>query len=349
MSDIRFGELQATGRDQAALESLRGVLRAVVAGEQGEASKSVPLGSFVGDLKILLEGTDFEERSDWNRPPVTVLQLLEARGVRYKAVAVLGLSEGMLPQIEREDPFLPEQVRSALGLELRLGREQTGLFYQAVTRADGWLLLTRPYLADDGEAWQPSPYWRMVADLAPGVVRRVTAEAPRPLPEAASVQEILFWGVRRGALPKHYLADLGKAWTELKRAGEILEARTAAEPRGPFEGDLGAGAPALAEAYGEDHTWSPSRLETYGTCPHQFLFSQVLGLEARQAPEPGYDVAAARLHPARNPRARVPRGGRPGGSGIGPGRARTRRPGGLWLSPRPVRLPADPVVGSRTG
>ena len=46
---------------------------------------------------------------------------------------------------------------SELNLEPRLGREQAGLFYQAVTRADNFLLLTRPTLAGDGERWEGFP------------------------------------------------------------------------------------------------------------------------------------------------------------------------------------------------
>ena len=38
-------------------------------------------------------------------------------------------------------------------------------FYQAITRASERLLLCRPYLAEDGQPWEPSPYWSHVQQL----------------------------------------------------------------------------------------------------------------------------------------------------------------------------------------
>ncbi len=291
IDDLEFPARQTTPIDKAAFSRLRATLRALVLGDELADPTRLTFADFVRELKALLEAAEFEERSDWNKPPVTVLRLLEARGVRYQAVAVLGLSEGVLPQVEREDPFLPDEVRRKLGLEPRLGREQAGLFYQAVTRADGWLLLTRPYLAEDGEAWLPSPYWEAVTQRCPGSVQRVSAEAPRPLADAASPQEVLFWGVRRGGLPKHFLASLGARWEQLRHARDVLSARSGPKAEGPYEGDLASVRGELGIIYGQDHIWSPSRLETYGACPHYFFASIVLGLEAQEPPELGFDAA----------------------------------------------------------
>jgi ATP-dependent helicase/nuclease subunit B len=291
LDDLGFPERQATGRDRAALAALRDSLRALVLGGELAPTGEITFADFVRDLKALLEVALFDERLDWSRPPITVLRLLEARGVRYEAVAVLGLAEGVLPQVEREDPFLPDDVRRELGLEPSLGREQSGLFYQAVTRADGWLLLTRPYLAEDGETWLPSPYWHAVSSLAPEAVVRISSDAPRPLADAASSQEVLFWGVRRGGLPKHYLGSLGDRWVGLQHARDVLSARTVQVPEGVYEGDLSRLVGELGSLYGDEHVWSPSRLETYATCPHRFFVEAVLELETRDPPEPGYDAA----------------------------------------------------------
>jgi len=291
IDDLGFTARQTTAGDKAALARLRAALRALVLGDELAQPEALGYSEFVRELTGQLEAAEFEEESDWDRPPVTVLRLLEARGVRYQAVAVLGLSEGLLPQVEREDPFLPDEVRNDLGLEPRLGREQAGLFYQAVTRADGWLLLTRPYLADDGEAWLASPFWEAVAQLSPDSVRRISTESPRPLADAASVQEVLFWGVRRGGLPEHYLASLGERWAQLQHARDVLAARSQPEAAGPYEGDLSSESDEFAALYGPDHIWSPSRLESYGACPHQFFVSIALGLEAHEPPELGFDAA----------------------------------------------------------
>ena len=218
-----------------------------------------------------------------------MLRVLEARGLRFRAVALLGLSEGLFPEVEREDPFLSEKVRAELGLEPRIGREQGGLFYQAVTRADEFLLLTRPTLADDGERWEPSPYWNAATTLFTDPPVLVRPDDPRPIADAASPEEVLFTAVRRGSLPASY-EELLPRFERLRHARDVLHARLASPAVGPFEGDLSTARDRLAAAYGPDHSWSPSRLETYGTCPHWYFVSQVLGLEAREPPELGLNA-----------------------------------------------------------
>jgi len=73
----------------------------------------------------------------------------------------MGLSEGEFPRQEREDVFLRESDRTmlrerGLPLKTRLHGDEATFLYQAVTRARQKLLLTRPYLAQDGQPWEPS-------------------------------------------------------------------------------------------------------------------------------------------------------------------------------------------------
>jgi ATP-dependent helicase/DNAse subunit B len=46
----------------------------------------------------------------------------------------------------------------------------------------------------------------------------------------------------------------------------------------------------LEDRYGADYIWSPSRLETYGTCPQRFYVESVLELELKIPPVPGFDA-----------------------------------------------------------
>jgi RecB family exonuclease len=121
--------------------------------------------------------------------------------------------------------------------------------------------------------------------------RRIRPEAPRPLQEAGSPQELIFWGVRRGGMPASLLDSHVERWGQLQHAQQILLARNDPEASGPYEGDLADQRKQLADKFGPDHLWSPSRLETYGTCPHMFYVSYLLGLEAREPPAAGLDAA----------------------------------------------------------
>jgi RecB family exonuclease len=280
-----------TDREHPAFERLRETLRALVLGEIVTGEQPLSYGEFLDELRSAVEAASFHQQPQSGSPAVNVLGLLEARGGRYRAVVVMGLSEGLLPAVEREDPFLDEPTRAALGLESRLGREQPGLFYQAVTRADALLLLTRPYLADDGEAWEASPFWRAVERILSGSPRRLRPEDPRPLQEAGSPQELLFWGVRRGGMPASLLEPHRERWAELQHSRDVLAARNERDPIGPYEGGLALLAGALSERFNADHLWSPSQLETYGTCPHMFFTSYLLDLQDREPPEPGLDRA----------------------------------------------------------
>jgi len=288
LEETTFFERQETDLDQAAALGLRETFRALVLGERVAGEQAVGYEDFLKELRSTLEGTFCREPATGRQPAVLVLRVLEARGLRFRAVALLGLSEGLFPEVEREDPFLGEKVRAELGLEPRIGREQGGLFYQAVTRADEFLLLTRPTLADDGERWEPSPYWNAATVLFTDPSVLVRPDDPRPVADAASPEEVLFTAVRRGSLPASY-EELLPRFERLRHARDVLHARLAPQAVGPYEGDLSAARDRLTAAYGPDYSWSPSRLETYGTCPHWYFVSHVLGLEAREPPELGLD------------------------------------------------------------
>ena len=290
LEELAFFANQETPWDQAAALALRDALRALVLRDQVTDQPPVDLAAFLQELRSLLESLRFQERARWSAPAIWVLSPLEARGLRFKAVAVLGLSEGLFPQVEREDPFLDEAVRQTLGLEPRLGREQAGLFYQAVTRADRTLLLTRPAMTQDGEPWEPSPFWSAAQALFTGEPARLRPTDPRPLKDAASPQEVLFLAVRRGGLPKETFAELAEDFARLREARQVLAARLAEKAQGPYEGDLAPLQSALAERYGTHHLWSASRLESYGTCPMFFYVAHVLGLERVEPPELGFDA-----------------------------------------------------------
>jgi RecB family exonuclease len=291
LDDLDFFAALPEGREQAAGLTLREVLRGMVLGEDILGERLVTREAFVAELQAVAEVTTIEEPLDWRLPAVRVLSALEARGTRFDAVALLGLAEGIFPQVEREDPLLREELRGDLGLDPRLGREQEGLFYQAVTRGDRFLLITRPYMAEDGERWEPSPFWRSAADCFQGSELLLQSDSPRPLNDAASGSELLFWSVNAGGIPPLFEAAFRDEWQAILHGQRVLSSRQASRAKGVFEGDVEYLAASLGDRYGDGQMWSASRLETYGTCPFMFYVSSALDMDSREPPEPGFDPA----------------------------------------------------------
>ena len=291
LEQTRFYAHATSPRDLSACQVFGDALRAMLLSESVATERWVDYRQFLNDLQGTLAGESYRESAaEWGEA-VLVGRMTEARGTRFQAVALLGLSEGSFPQNERPDPFLDEDLRASLGLESRLQRQQGGLFYQAVARADRYLLITRPYLSEDGEVREKSAYWKAVEDLfeAP-VVTTLKADVLQPLAEAASTQELLFSAVRRGSLPQKY-DFLLERWNQLKLARDVLTARRATQAQGAHEGFLEAIAPALNVRFPASETWSASRLEAYGACPFQFFVKNALALEARAVPELGLDAS----------------------------------------------------------
>lgn len=291
LDTIRFYENADNERDELACESFRDALRALVMSESIAGSRVVDFQQFTSDLQSALEGSALTEPRIKNQPALLVGNMREARGLRYQAVALLGFSEGVFPEVENPDPFLTEDLRAELGLDSRLEREQAGLFYQAVTRTDQHLLITRPYLSDDGEKWEPSPFWNAIRNLFDknSVEKTIRPDDPRSLVDAASSQELLFWAVRRKGLPKSY-DELRSRWQALQHARIILSARRAKKPVGVFEGSMPDLKEILSTRYAPNQIWSASRLEAYGACPQMFYVSSALGLEASAPPELGLEA-----------------------------------------------------------
>ena len=158
----------------------------------------------------------------------------------------------------------------------RLRGDEVTFFYQAITRATDRLLLTRPYLAADGQPWEPSPYWSQVLQLFDQpIVRKVRPEDHLAPEEAASAIE---WVQAAQQFDRH-----------LQRGLDILRARLT-ESAANLMAHWRNCRRQLRQRYSPAHGWSASRLEMYGTCPFAFYIAHALQLEPRTPPEEGYDA-----------------------------------------------------------
>ncbi|MBN1666470.1 MAG: PD-(D/E)XK nuclease family protein, partial [Anaerolineales bacterium] len=273
-----------TERDLAALSAFKDTLRGLVLSEAVLESTALDYADFFAELRGAVEAATYSAAPESG---VLVASVLAARGLSFRAVAILGLSEGEFPRLEREDPFLSEADRATLRrrglpIESKLHGDEATFFYQAVTRASEQLLLCRPYLADDGQNWQPSPYWlnvwRMFGQPAP---QRVRPEDPLPPEQAAS--------------PVEYAQACQDFDANIQHGSAILQTRLLKAEVDPATGEL---AEALTRRYAASFGWSASKLESYGTCPFFFYIAHALGLQARTPPEEGYDarILGSMLH-----------------------------------------------------
>ncbi|MBI4786737.1 MAG: PD-(D/E)XK nuclease family protein [Chloroflexi bacterium] len=279
-------------RDVAALREFKNILRALVFAQTalGPArGAEYTFAEFWNELRGAVEAATYAVPPPDESQTILAASVLAARGLSFRAVALVGLAEGEFPRAPVEDPFLTEADRAMLGLPLRISGDEVTFFYEAVTRATDKLLLTRPYLADDGQPWEPSPYWEHVRQLVDAPVGRVRLDDALPVEDAASAVELRLTPLPHSHTP--ILANSVGAWEYGGQAGEVvLAARLAAQPRGPYEGDLSALQMRLERDYPAMRPWSASRLETFGTCPFAYFAAYALGLEPRPPVEAGYDV-----------------------------------------------------------
>ena len=300
LEEIQFQKNCALPVERQWMDSLRGLLGALAQSDRLAGRRLRNYGAFLSDLQSLLAGAaaadDLPGADDLptGEESILVLHTFEARALRFKAAALLGLAEGLFPSVEREDPFLSEAVRAELGMDLRLGQDQAGIFYQMITRADDRLLLTRPYLAKDGESWEPSPFWLAVQEVVGKHALRVRPEDHRPLCEAASPEELVFWAARRATVSGSPLEEgLPEPYQQrsdnLRHAQRVLAERVSGLDSAAYEGNLSVLANALRDRFGSSAVWSASRLESYATCPFSFLVSAALGLELIRPPKAGFE------------------------------------------------------------
>jgi ATP-dependent helicase/DNAse subunit B len=288
---LNFYDQIESERDQEACAALAEALKALIMSENVAGTRSVDYATFTADLQGTLQGARLDEPREGRSNSLLIGKITEARASRFEAVALLGFSEGIFPAVENPDPFLDEQLRMALGLEPRLNREQASTFYQAFTRADTHLLMTRPYLSEDGEKWESSPYWESTLKcFDDSALQTINQNAVRPQSEAASPQEVLFWAVQQNNLDYPQDADLSLRWKELQHARVILNARRSKRSLSLYEGEIPGISGVLSERFGLNRPWSASRFETYGTCPFQFFVQYVLELEPKEPPELGLNA-----------------------------------------------------------
>ena len=288
-------------RDLEALIKLKQVLRGFVWAERTVETSSVSYQTFIQELRQSID----EERyhpSQWKKEQgILAADVVAARGLHFKAVAVLGLGEGEFPATVDEDPFLRDNERKKLQDEFDLpvpisARSwEAEYFYETITRASQHLLFTRSRIADNGALWQPSPYWEEIRRHV-NVEPEILSTQNRP-----AVKDSASWGEVSRTLASY--PDAKELWREFKdRKPELADSikitsdifcqryHCSQYEIELHDGNLKSKGTEFSELFDSEHIWSASRLESYKKCPFLFFTSHVLLLEQRQLPQEGLDA-----------------------------------------------------------
>jgi len=256
---------------------------------------------------------------------VRVLDAMQARGLSFDALFLIGLNADAFPRRFADDPFLDEADRRLLRERLSAplpiaswGRDEEHLLLAHLLGSPtGRLTVSWQRADDDGRARVPSlalreiaratlgaPDLRAVEDAAlrvpshPGDRGREAVGRLGLLPPGEACLNAAFeLGSPRlvqdavGRLP---VAAAGP-WRETLHAGlamlRVIDDPGSADLR--FDASPGGAAPPGGAAAPD--AWSPSRLEHLGACPQHYFFRHLLRVEELLEPSEEYDVEAQEM------------------------------------------------------
>jgi RecB family exonuclease len=240
---------------------------------------------------------------------VRILDAMQARGLTFSQVGLVGLNAGIFPRVAREDPFLSDasrlRLRETLGRALPISAESSGeerLLVAMVLGATRDRLRVSWRRSDDSA--RP-----IVASLALGDIARFAnvgsdamdvERAARALP-AHPRAKLEAWAHRPGlldrrdetllaALASETGADAGPAVAARRpecASGIALVAATESfDPKpGRYDGRIGVSA--------RHDSVTATALERLGRCPLQFFFRDVLRIDGPKTPPTPFEADAA--------------------------------------------------------
>lgn len=280
-------------RDLTALRGLKRILQGLVWAEEALNEPPIRFVRFVEDLRGAVEAAFYRLPRHADVEQILVADVVAARGLAFRGVAVLGMAEGLFPAAQSEDPLLRDADREqlALSLEPSIRSAEPEYFYETIAAASDKILLTRPQLTDDGAPWQASPFWEEVRRLVDSQPTGASGSLTPPPGRTASWSELI-QSICSGPRSENILEWLRRTSPEaveaVEAAADIVTWRQN-RANSPFDGDLRALQDHFASTFDAAHTWSATRLEAYRTCPFHFFVSKVLRLEPREEPTEGID------------------------------------------------------------
>lgn len=288
------------GDERDALEELLADMAAVceIAGDR----RSVPLR----EARAWLERACLETLAPCPDPGgIRVCDVMQLRGTTCRYLHLLGMNAGSFPRSEREDPFLGDSLRRALGLPLSVERADEERLLLALTlgAATERLVVSWQRADESGRARSGSLALREVSRVAYGRpdLERLRADPSHHFPShpqhaiehLARDPGLLSPGDARllATLSGRYAvlpAGLEGRFPELSSGLTMLRSTQSFRPvETAWDGVVGPGP--TPEAF------SVSSLERLGRCPLQYFFRHVLRIHEPVAPRSRFAVELPEL------------------------------------------------------
>jgi hypothetical protein len=279
-------------------------------------------GSLAGDdaLKVI-EDAILSTRvrvGRFGEPAVYVGSMRGAVGLRFTAVRVIGLTEGRLPSLPREDPVISDALREALNRQSRSKNvllpvaahralEDLHALDVTVRNAERALALSAPRLDIERSEREPSS---VILEAAAALSRpnRLTGERGSVIPDRTALTRDAFMPAREEAnCFRRELPLSDPAWQDgiatralglparwrgitaldLERIEQLING-VAPGPMDGMIGDLAAQLP--VPGLSPDCPISASGLAQMLNCPHAFLLERLLRFEEPAAPPPQREI-----------------------------------------------------------
>ena len=235
-----------------------------------------------------------------------------AAGLRFDRVYLVGMVEGLVPAQPPDDPLLPQSERERAGLPPRstaaerydylaaaaAGRTRVLTFARGNNIAmreqhpSRWFLEEASHLfgspvypsmlsgSHDLVSLREQPWFEEVVSAQHGI-NTVSASQPADIHDY-DLHQLSHWRQVGNSIDAHHLA---KSEPVLSRALEMQRARNA-KPLTHWDGDLtSAISPSGRIGLSNREFFSPTRLQTWATCPFRYFLSNVLGIAAPEQPE----------------------------------------------------------------
>ena len=236
-----------------------------------------------------------------------------AVGLRFDEVYLMGMVEGLVPPRVRDDPLLPDHDREQAGLPLRRGTAAERYEYLAAASAGRATVLTfargdnaaqreqhpsRWFLEEasrlNGSSVYPSmlsspaelaslreqPWFEMVAS-AQESINSVSGSQPADVHDY-DLHHLWRWRRSGKRIGEHHIVTTENVLARALRMEMARNARTLTV----WDGDLSAASSSSGRiGLSNREFFSPTRLETWATCPYRYFLSNVLGIAAPEQPE----------------------------------------------------------------